>query len=186
MSFRVPYGGIHGREYPSDEGTVHEMAVEGSRSANSRSTIHAATEGVGSGRMSSDATLVSRTDMEPLRGVIRRLAHRAAGGKLQIDAANGRETLAGERSEIPGTGVVAGYDITQDDAHFLLHRTVILGGAHGRPRCGAGALFGGKSSTRSRRAPATPPSKLWVPLSLRERGGGGGAGRVRRDPVEAM
>ena len=27
---------------------------------------------------------------------------------------------------------------------------------------------GGKSATRSRRGPATPPAKRWVPLSLRE------------------
>ena len=55
-------------------------------------------------------------------------------GKFEIDAANGRETLAGERREIPRTGVAAGDDITQDDAHFLLHRTVIPGGARAEAR----------------------------------------------------
>ena len=99
----------------------------------SRSPIHAATEGVGSGRISSDATFVSMTNMRSSEE-IRRLAHGAAGGKFEVDAANGRETLAGERREIPGTGVATGDDITQDDAHFLLHRTVILGGAHAEAR----------------------------------------------------
>ena len=65
-------------------------------SSESRSTIHAATVGGGSGRMSSDAIFVSKSSMGGCSGKIRRVVHRATLGKLEFDAAKRREAFAGE------------------------------------------------------------------------------------------
>ena len=114
-------------------------------------------------------------------GEIRRLAHRATCGKFQIDAANGRETLAGECREIPGTGVVAGDYITRDDAHFLLHWN---GDSRRRARS---ATVRRRCAVRGEEldqvTPCSSHATIEVIRAVEPAGevGGAGAGRVRRD-----
>ncbi len=58
------------------------------------------------------------------------IADRAARGKFEFDAVERREALAGEAGEVPRTGAPAGDGVAQDDTHFLLHRTMMFGGAY--------------------------------------------------------
>ena len=98
------------------------------------SAIHAATLGVGTGRISSDATLVSMTSMRAAQEKPGGSRIGPRGGTSSSTAATGREALAGERREVLRTGANTVYRIAQDDAYLFLHRTVMLGGAHAQAR----------------------------------------------------
>ena len=64
-----------------------------------------------------------------------RLSQRtAARRKFQFHAAQGREALAGERCQVSRSGAVTVHGVAEDETCLLLHRTVMLGGAHSQAR----------------------------------------------------
>ena len=90
------------------------------------------TAGSGVSRISSETTFVSMTIMAARSSESGRRAHRAALGKLELDAAERREARVNGAAEVlRGRRLAEG--APQDVARFLLHRAAVLGCAHAEP-----------------------------------------------------